>query len=974
MLKYDIFYRNSVVRRTGDLGSVKSLSDQKELPSGATVHLLDNIATLNPAAPVIPDTENPFYSMLPVKKMMFNQQAFSVENPMITPDLTGITPISMGINKELKEFRAANSGVVRFVDSTITLPSKSTVQSIINYNPLVRVRMTGRFKGLRLYRAIMDTVLNNVAKNSDRDHIIHLPLSDLVFTRPDFIKSFTKQDKMSVKYPEVSHYLIMMDILAYIEATSEEGVFNKVPEDMINKITLALTNGNKVIYYRLDTLKEINGAGNSALMRVIKQMNTLSESAVVLDDPLKEKPIPEPVLQVNVSETPSNVTGIIPNVSKETIAQSTKEYLVELETVADERIDNDPSLTPAQKERAKKVARAWKDIDIGGVPLTTIMAQGNDQSIDDNTLDFMKDMPDASMAISSVANLNPSYMKKMFAKDLASSVLAFNGQGMYLTDISGKDTSDEFNGQVEYTAKFEDANGKRHTIRFTLPKVDASGQCMINGTLKSMRLQRVNTPICKISPTRVSLNSYAGKQLVERNTAKAHSFYESFKRALSKAEENAYSFSGDAMAYEEVTLPYDYTEIAKNHTKLVTTEFEWNFDYKNRYDTLSPQVAQTVAVQEEKHGVFLGTGGSSGNILYFINIQCVLTRFDTSENKVAGYTTMLDEVVQVLDVKVPHFHEWVTLSVLNKKIPVIFALCYRFGFTHMLEYLNVDYDTYGPRERVSVSTSDIILRFNDKKLIIKGTPKHVGLLFGGMSVFDLRETSIEEMDGRDIYFDMMQDLRLSLNYLRGVDAMFDGFIDPITRDVLIQMGEPTTVKDLLIRATVLLTTTEHMEAASAANHRFRSYERMAGTVYNKLHRALTAYNNSGASAKTFSISPYEVSQAIVTDPLMRNVETLNPITAAKEMCGVTHIGEGGRSSETFVIKDRQYTEDNIGIISEATVDSGKVAVDVQTSVNPNIISARGLTQSKPVDELGPAELLSTTALLMPFATRNDGKR
>jgi len=973
MIKYDIFYRKYVTRRIGDLSSTHSLSNQKELPSGAMLHVLDNIETMDVVDSVAPRVSNPFFQMLPEKKMVYNQGGFNISKPLIEPELKGITSLPMGVTKELKEFRANNSTSVRFVSTPDDLPDRSTIQSIINYNPLTRVRITGRFARLRLYRAIMSTVVNTIAKIPDRNHIVHLPMTNLVFTKPDFIKSFVRQDKIGVKYPEVPHYLIMMDLLAYVEADSSEGILNKLPEDIISRITFALTNEDKVIYYRLDTLKEINGSGNSALVRIINQINSLSSESIVLDEPKPEETVSEEIVKVTISENkPTNITGIKSKFNKEDVKASTEGYLQELEATADERIDEDPSLTPAQKERAKKVARQWKELEVDGIPLEEIINDYNDQSIDDNTLDFMKgELPDESMLKSTVTDFTDSYMKKMFAKDLISNLVSFNSQGMFLTDIKMTDTSDEFNEQVEYTVKFEDPSGKTHSIKFTLPKVNENGQCLINGNYKSMRMQRINTPICKISPTRVSLNSYASKLLVERDTAKAHSFYESFKRALNKAKEEDYQYVGDQIDYNNQTLPYDYTEVGNRHSKLMTSEFNWNFDYKKRFSDLTPAQMQTVASNESKFGVFLGLGGPTNDIGYFIDIRNSLFKIDMKSSNLIGRTTILDEVVQVLDVKVPQFTEWVTLSVLNKKVPTIFALCYRFGFMHMLDYLNAEYQIYEANERVNVNTTDIVIKFNDKKVIIKGTPKHVSLLFGGFDKFDLRDVSIEEMEGRDIYFDMIQSLKLSINYLRSIDSMYNGFIDPITRDVLVQMGEPTNMKDLLIRATVLLSTTEHLEPAASANHRFRSYERMSGIVYSKIQDALTAYQNSTSSSKKFSISPFEISQAIITDPLLRNVETLNPITAAKEQCGATHIGEGGRSSDTFVVRDRQFTKDNIGIMSESTVDSGKVAVDVQLSVNPTMISARGLTESKSPDELEPSNILSTTGLLMPFADRDD---
>ena len=42
MLTYDVFYRNSVVRRQSDLNGLFSLSDLIGLPTGSILHTLDH--------------------------------------------------------------------------------------------------------------------------------------------------------------------------------------------------------------------------------------------------------------------------------------------------------------------------------------------------------------------------------------------------------------------------------------------------------------------------------------------------------------------------------------------------------------------------------------------------------------------------------------------------------------------------------------------------------------------------------------------------------------------------------------------------------------------------------------------------------------------------------------------------------------------------------------------------------------------
>ena len=83
---------------------------------------------------------------------------------------------------------------------------------------------------------------------------------------------------------------------------------------------------------------------------------------------------------------------------------------------------------------------------------------------------------------------------------------------------------------------------------------------------------------------------------------------------------------------------------------------------------------------------------------------------------------------------------------------------------------------------------------------------------------------------------------------------------------------------------------------------------------------------------------------------------------------------GCRSKDTFMIPDRKFTDDQIGVVSEATVDNGKVGLNATLHANTIIVNNRGMVQSLSADKLEPENILSFTALLMPACTNDDGKR
>ena len=84
-------------------------------------------------------------------------------------------------------------------------------------------------------------------------------------------------------------------------------------------------------------------------------------------------------------------------------------------------------------------------------------------------------------------------------------------------------------------------------------------------------------------------------------------------------------------------------------------------------------------------------------------------------------------------------------------------------------------------------------------------------------------------------------------------------------------------------------------------------------------------------------------------------EAANPLEDIKIASNLTYSGIGGRDGESFVKTDRKMSADDVGIISEATADSGKVGMNAMLSFNPR----------------QPSECLSIHSLIMPFATSDD---
>ena len=269
---------------------------------------------------------------------------------------------------------------------------------------------------------------------------------------------------------------------------------------------------------------------------------------------------------------------------------------------------------------------------------------------------------------------------------------------------------------------------------------------------------------------------------------------------------------------------------------------------------------------------------------------------------------------------------------------------------------------------------DIHIRFADRVLHFNRYPLKYSLILSGLAAYDLSGYAMSEFESKDVYYDLFINNGLAANYLKGIDSFYDLFIDNMTYTVLKQMHEPTNVRDLLIRCSELLSSVDHKEASSAANHRIRGYEQFNAILYNEMSREFAGYQARRGKANTFSINANAVYLRIIQNESTMPAEAANPMEDIKIYSNITYGGIGGRTGESFVTVDRRYSADDVGVLSEATADSGKVGMNAMLSFDPTIKNTMGVIETKDPKELKPSNIISASAALMPYAVNDDCNR
>lgn len=913
------------------------------------------------------------------------------------------------------------------------------------------------------------------------------------------------------------------------------------------------------------TAEEVDTKKDEATESVIAKIDNTISSVVksvitpnrVVTHAIKEVPIVTPpateVEHKKFVDNPIFNATASKKLSNEEHDQISEEYVSEIDAETYKFIDEQDHLTPKQKERYKKLSQTYKTLTIDGESLESLLLKPQDIDIHsaDIDADLVGDIPDKSALSSSIMNFDKIYMKTTYKKQMAAILTSFQKNGVFIKNIKQDKTITEMNNWSHYSIQYEDINGKSSTIKFTLPVVDREGRVKVDGKRQVLKKQRINLPIVKISDTEVSLASNYNKTRVERNINKAHNFFSYIDSLVNSDKTHAKVEYGSG--YPNLPISYEYCAIADRYNKITFDDWVLHFDFEKRKEYFEGKVEDMYTL-EKTYGVFFGVNKTDHLFIDQENIVRAVSKYG-GENTDFSYTSIL-EICKLSLNEGESFNkmltEWVSIKILDKHLPVIFFLAFRFGLRNTLDHMGVPYvitegrtknivsesvagmaslrnptpnscknhgaEVYGgdwidtptkegsdepysgiteadsqdetdmvivqrtidsepglealsdakpitfPEEEIDqLSTQDefyttrvseeyskfqegdvvitpwgknyicvsrieltdvkdhpfykeltpdqveligqynkiavlqfkivgdttdlpsnvkkytpkpgdIQIKFADRTLWINRYPLKHSLVVCGLDYFDTTAYELADFESKDIYYQLLVDKGMSTNYLKGFDSFFDLFIDPMTYVELKKMGEPTNVRDLLLRCAVLLSTLDHRPVSARANHRIRGYEQFMAILYNEMARQFAAYQSKRGAANTFSINPDAVYLRTIQNAAMVPTEAAGPMQDLKESTYLTVAGIGGRTAESFVVNDRKYIADDIGVVSEASVDNSKVAINSQMSLDPAIKDTTGTLEPADPDSLTPAQIFSSTALTMPFSTCDDSKR
>ena len=577
---------------------------------------------------------------------------------------------------------------------------------------------------------------------------------------------------------------------------------------------------------------------------------------------------------------------------------------------------------------------------------------------------------DKNMVKSTTVDFTKKYVERVMPKDICSAVMSIQKAGIVVTDYQVEDYVDAASKVQIHTVKVTPVNGESATLRFTTPMIDSQGYWKANDIDYTMRKQRVDLPIRKTGPNTVSLTSFYGKNFIRRSEKAVNDkpkwlTNEIVRRGLDMHDDTITDVKFANVFDPTVVVPRDYSSIAQRLSGFSANGVTYSFDLSKQVETYGQAVLDVAASTKTT------VVGKDAQSVYEMDQSNQVYRRSGTKLEPMG---TLPEILGMDLTKAPR--EFTELSMMGKDIPLGLVWGYYLGLEGALKQYRVPYHVYEAAERITPQPTDIVIKLSDAKFVISPETPEQALVFNGFEPYFklMRDFTRRDLNQQDVYLNLIQKNGLTTRYLNELDNMDQLFVDPITERILKKMHEPVTFKGLLRRANELLVNDTHPEETDLNHMHIFGMQRVPGAIYTELTRALRDYRNKPGTRKKFELGTNAVWQSITQDPSVMPAADANPIQSIKEADVVTFGGNGGRSRRSMVKRTRKFHESDLGVISEANVDSGDVGVTSYLSSNPIFEDLDGLV--KPVDKktLDINQTLSAYAALAPGATSDDGKR
>lgn len=597
-------------------------------------------------------------------------------------------------------------------------------------------------------------------------------------------------------------------------------------------------------------------------------------------------------------------------------------------------------------------------------------------------------------------NFNKTYSKKLKKKDMEACMNHFayvRDYPLYKTAYSVTDTSTRFDHKETLKIQFKDIDGKAQNITLDRPLLHNGNKMRLNGTNMELQTQRIINPLVYLNGSVMMSMNYnkafadvvGGRYITKQESIIARFANKVLSDPELKTKVKVITW-GTVEESDMIEKAMEFTRIGK-YIYSIKKDDDNFINFKNE-DNIA--IFGNLFVAEE---YLLRVGKYKGREVY-INRNLDAIEYYNDETEANERMKVGDFIIKIIEewedkeivttlnsINKDSSLAYSAIKIMSKRIPIILILSYTNGLDEVLERSGVEYELIYEDKKPKVDILKYnLIQFQDCYLKYSiDDPQH-SLLFSGLRQYDLSQYRYDEFcdTSKGIAADFISEIGNG-NLPLYVTSFEMCFVDPISQAVLRDYDLPTDFMGVLLYANMMLASDIRMSDNDMRLYRLRSAEIIEAVTYKVLADAYVNYHiakKRGSRNAKLEIPRDAVIKEIYELGNVQTYSVVNPMTSALSTCKMTVKGLSGLNLDRGITLEKRLVDpSSAGIRAMPSVYTGGIGIVQQTSIDPNIVSARGYLKvcenDDEVNALSAKNLLSPTELMTPgTTTEDDGQR
>lgn len=540
-----------------------------------------------------------------------------------------------------------------------------------------------------------------------------------------------------------------------------------------------------------------------------------------------------------------------------------------------------------------------------------------------------------------------------------------------IRDIAVTDNSTSEDRLKLYTVKYEDFNGKRHTVRLDIP-VPIDNRFLLRGNNKVIATQFLNMPILKTDLGTAQIITNYQKIYVRRyneSMGRSTPIASMLIKALQKYTGNKLKITlGDnSRICNKYELPIDYIDIASVINTIEIPSKKWKI-YFNQ-DELRKDWGEYI---NESKGVPFLVETNTKVVKYYSDMSNMFA------NALINYLHEADSnFIELVDEqRASASGTYTRCKILGTLIPLVVVAAYIDGLDKVLQKAGISYEW---KEKLTQDDRNDNLcdwiKYSDGYLVYRINYTS-SLLLNGLKDCPTDMYSFTEVNNKKMYIEFLDNFggRIKAD---GIDNFNDCLIDPITKEVMEYYGLPTEFVSVLLYTNNLLADNKFIKHTDTSSRRIRRAEMVAAYTYEALSEGYGYWANQvrhGRKDAEFKIRQSEVIDKLMQSPISQDDSINNALGAVEETNNISFKGKAGLNKDrAYSLDKRTYDESMLNVLGASTAFSGNVGIGRASTVNMNVDNVRGYIKQIDSDtsKMNTANSLTATEAMIPFEVNRD---